>query len=180
MAKNVGIVAILILASCATLDRNEADILNRLKALQSGSPPEAESMQPFNSISRARRLLFEKFGPVISRSDTLILFEAYDLQSAMVYGMLWTSTEFFNYRTAIDSLIVSTDYPMYSDFIISRILNKDQAAIEQREQEQGVLLGGSLVLAYYIRRTKRGYDLDTFRFNEFHDSLCIPYLNCLR
>ena len=123
---------------------------------------------PCSSETVIEKILKSKNSEWIETADTLLVFSAIDIQSAICYGSLWSRQYSVNFKFDSENSELKIEPTIYSDFIIHSILAGDTLSIKLKEKEQKSLLGGSLVnVTIYVHRQK----LFNFKFNEFFSSL---------
>ncbi|MEM8557138.1 MAG: hypothetical protein AAGG50_04870 [Bacteroidota bacterium] len=109
---------------------------------------------------------------LVPDADTALFLVAFDIQTGLTYGTVWTPTRAFDFVPS-DSLTIDENTLTYSDFVIQHLVRWDTSAVRAREVEQGGSLGGSLVKATRIVRCPEE-QRDSFAFVEFFDSARAP------
>lgn len=171
-----------VLMSCALLKPEEPSLASRMAEIRESAfegKINKQGRRIFKIESLVHKSLFDKLQDLITESDTVILFSTYDIQTAVFEGTLWTPQKSLNFKRQpglpIDMLDITEGKPLYSDFIITNVLKRNWDAIQSRQKEQGITLGGTAVDVFFLHKENEEFKIDYFTFQSFFDAY--PILN---
>jgi hypothetical protein len=138
-------------------------------------PENLELAKEIEKYSKVRKILFSSLDESgLCKSSKIILFEAYDVQSAIYSGSIWSKNLSYNYEYDSgmkDKIKIKKEPLNYSDFIIENILTDNFSTIKASETKEGKLLGGNHVYVHYIKKIDDRYIINNYEFNEFFSAL---------
>lgn len=134
-----------------------------------------ELSKEIENYSKVRKILFSNLDESdLCKSGEIILFESYDVQSAIYSGSIWSKNLSLNYEYDSgmkDEINLKKEPLNYSDFIIENILTGNYSMIKASETKEGKLLGGNHVFVHFIKKIDDRYIINNYEFNEFFTAL---------